>query len=165
MWGKFKGIILYIIKYLFIFLLCGSIYCILEILFKGAERGTHWTMFLLAGISGVCFIDGLNNIFTYEMDFLLQIFICAICITLEEYIVGITFNCNYSIWDYRNMPLNLDGQICLPFFFIWCGISTISIPLLDFIEYKIFKYLPETPPYYKICGKIIYKMKNIRKDK
>lgn len=153
---KIKELFYRMTKNLVIFLLCGTIYCIMEILFKGAERGTHWTMFVLAGISGVVVIDGLNNMFSYEMDFLLQIILCATFITIGEYMIGIVFNKNFSIWDYRQMPFNYRGQICLPFYLLWCLLSAIGIPFLDWIEWKVFHWMPETPPYYKVFGKKIF---------
>lgn len=157
--SKIKQYLLWMMKHFIIFLLCGSLYSAMEILFKGAERGTHWTMFMLAGLSGMLVIDGLNNLFTYEMDFLLQVLFCTLFITVGEYVVGIIWNQNYEIWDYRNMPLNLNGQICLTFSLLWASISAIAIPLLDWIEWKVFKYKLETPPYYKILGKVCFQFK------
>lgn len=104
-------------------------------------------------------IDGLNNLFTYDMDFLLQVLFCTLFITTGEYVVGILWNQNYEIWDYRKMPFNLDGQICLIFTLLWALISAIAIPLLDLIEWKVFKYKPETPPYYKIFGNMCFQFK------
>ena len=95
----------------------------------------------------------LNNKFTYEMDFLLQLILCALFATIIEFIFGIVFNSDYHIWDYRNMPLNLFGMICLPFSFLWMFIAAIVIPLMDWIDCYIFNYKPETKPYYKIFGK------------
>ena len=155
--SKLKRIISRIIQLIIVFLLSGTIYCIIEILFKGPERGTHWSMFILAGLAGVVFIDGLNNVFSYEMDYLLQGIVCSVMITIWEYFTGNIFNLDYSIWDYRNMPLNLDGQICLPFTLVWFLISMIFIPILDYVEWKWFKYKVETPPYYKIFGHIIFR--------
>ena len=149
-----------ILKEIVLFLFCGLIYSTIEIIYKGTERGTHWSMFVLAGICGVLFIDGLNNVFTYDMNFILQILICMICITVCEYIVGTIFNSDFSIWDYRNVFLNYKGQICVPFTLIWGLISFISIPILDYIEWKIFKYKPNTPPYYKIFGRKIFQFNN-----
>lgn len=160
--NKSKKIILRIFQLIIIFLLCGTAYSIMEILFKGSERGTHWSMFVLSGLAGVIFIDGLNNIYSYEMDFLLQSFISSIMITIWEYFTGNIFNLDYSIWDYRNMPFNFQGQICLPFTILWFVLAIIFIPVLDYIEWKIFKYKYDTPPYYKICNHVIFKFRKER---
>lgn len=141
-----------------IFLFSGSVYYAMEIVFKKSHK-SHWTMFILAGLAGAIFIDGLNNLFSYEMDFLLQIFICSTSITIGELIVGLIWNQDYSIWNYTNMPFNYMGQICLPFYFLWMLLSAIFIPFLDYIEWKVFDYKPEMPPYYKICNKVIFRFK------
>lgn len=141
-----------------IFLFSGSVYYAMEIVFKKSHK-SHWTMFVLAGLAGAIFIDGLNNLFSYEMDFLLQIFICSTTITIGELIVGLIWNQDYSIWNYTNMPFNYMGQICLPFYFLWMLLSAIFIPFLDYIEWRVFDYKPETPPYYKICNKVIIRFK------
>ena len=152
----FKKYFLVLFKELCLFLLCGTVYSLMEIIYKGTERGTHWSMFVLSGFCGILFIDGLNNIFSYEMDFLLQILICMVSITFCEYITGTLFNFDYSIWDYRDVAFNYKGQICLPFSIMWGLISFFAIPILDYIEWKVFKYKANTPPYYKIFGKKLF---------
>lgn len=141
-----------------IFLFSGSLYYTLEVILK-KTHSSHWSMFVLAGISSVLFIDGLNNLFSYDMDFLLQIFLCSTAITICELFVGLIVNTDYNIWNYTNMPLNYKGQICLPFYFLWMFLSFIFIPFLDYIEWKIFKYKPDTPPYYKVFGRKIFSFK------
>ena len=76
--NRFKKAFYILLKEVFIFLFCGSIYYIMEIVFKGTERSSHWSMFCLAGIAGVLFIDGFNNFFSYDMDYLLQILLFGI---------------------------------------------------------------------------------------
>ena len=58
---------------------------------------------------------------------------------LKNQIVGkYLVNQDLSIWNYSNMPLNIDGQICLPFTLIWCVISVIVVVLaiLAFVAYR-----------------------------
>ncbi|MEG1015264.1 MAG: hypothetical protein RSI33_13555 [Clostridia bacterium] len=31
------------------------------------------------------------------------------------------------MWDYRKTPLNLQGQICIPFTLAWCALSTAAL--------------------------------------
>lgn len=150
-----------ILCHLFIFLFSGTIYYALEVLFKTTHK-SHWTMFLLAACAGLFFIDGLNDLFGYEMNFLLQCFICATAITIGELFVGLHWNLDYEIWDYRNVPFNFKGQICLPYYFLWYLLSAIFIPFLDYIEWKWFGYESENPPYYKIFGKIIFRFRGDR---
>ena len=149
--GKFKSFM----KYLLLFTFSGYIYVCLELIFRGYS---NITMMFASSICAIPMII-LNNKFTYEIDFLLQLFLCAIFATLVEFIFGMLFNRDYSIWDYRNMPLNLYGQICLPFSLLWMIIAACVIPLMDWIDFYIFGYKPETKPYYKIFGRIIWRMK------
>lgn len=45
----------------------------------------------------------------------------AVIITIIELIFGYIFNIKYqmNVWNYENMPMNLFGQICLPFSALW----------------------------------------------
>lgn len=102
----------------------------MEVVYKDTHT-SHWTMFLLAGFSALFFIDGLNDLFGYNMDYLLQCFICATAIIIGELCVGLIWNSNFEIWDYRNMPFNFKGQICLPFYF--CGYFYLQFLFLFWI--------------------------------
>lgn len=68
-------------------------------------------------------------------------------ITLLEYVGGRIFNHDYSIWDYRHLPLNIDGYVCIPFWLIWFfGISPLAFWLDDKLEDEnidIFEYYKE----------------------
>ena len=63
---------------LFSFFFSGSVYCTIELIYR---QYTHFSMFILAGVVGI-FLYFLNNIFTYEMDYLLQIIIGTVFATL-----------------------------------------------------------------------------------
>ena len=45
----------------------------------------------------------------------------ALLITALEFTVGVADNLvmGWNVWDYSDMPLNLYGQICLPFTGLW----------------------------------------------
>ena len=58
-------------------------------------------------------------------------------ITLVEYTAGLLVNRNYTVWDYRNMPLHLHGQICLPFSLLWLPISLFAMYLYRLLDKKI----------------------------
>lgn len=143
-------------EHLLVFISVGTTYFIIECLFK--QKISHWSMFLLSGTVGLIAMT-LNDRFTYEMDYLLQILICTIISTILEYCVGVTLNADYNIWDYRELSLNLNGQICLLFSCIWAILFAILIPILDYVEWKVFSYKIDSPPYYKIFGKKIFQFK------
>lgn len=144
------------IQYISIFLISGFIYCGLELLVR---QRTHITMFFLGGMCGLI-ISGLNNVYTYELDFSIQIILSMFIITLFEYIFGVIFNQDYTIWDYRDLPFNINGQVQIYFSLLWGGISIFAIPFLDYIEYTVFNYRIDTPPYYKLFGKVIFQFKD-----
>ena len=52
---------------------------------------------------------------------LLQCLCGALLITALEFTVGVADNLvmGWNVWDYSSMPLNLYGQICLPFSGLW----------------------------------------------
>ena len=58
-------------------------------------------------------------------------------ITGVEFLAGLLVNRNYTVWDYRNMPLNIKGQICLPFSLLWVPIGFGAILLYDVLDKKI----------------------------
>lgn len=108
----------------FIFLLGAFIYSFIEIVFRGH---THWTMTLLGGVSGAV----LYCISAGDEPLLLKAFTGAIIITALEMCVGVIDNIilKWSVWNYSDLPLNLFGQICLPFSALW---FLLCIPALFF---------------------------------
>lgn len=134
-----------------IFLFSGAVYVMIELLYRGFS---DWSMFVLAGFLGIV-ISLVNNniIMSYDSEFCVQVLFCTLCCIAGEYLVGITLNSDFHIWDYRNLPFTFgDGQLNLFFCGAWMLICTISIPLLDYIEWRFFG---EEKPYYKILGKIV----------
>lgn len=135
----------YLLKEFILFLIGGGIYYLFEMLWRGYS---HWTMFILGGICFVI-IGLLNEQYDYNMPLVEQMFSSMIIITTLEFISGVILNIilKMNIWDYSNMPLNLFGQICIPFMIIWFFLSPIAIVIDDYIRYFIFK---EEKPHYKI---------------
>jgi uncharacterized membrane protein len=60
-------------------------------------------------------------------------------ITAVELVTGLLVNRDYSVWDYRDMPGNFHGQVCLPFFFLWIPLSLAAMGLYALAQ----KHLPE----------------------
>lgn len=151
-----KKIIKFFLKIIFIFSFSGGLYLLLELIYK---QHSDISMYLLAGSLGIVALL-FNNIFTYETDFSFQCIMLMLLATLLEGIVGNIVNINYTIWDYRNLPLSFwNNQINLFFCCIWFILFFIIIPLLDYIEWTLFDYKPDVPPYYKIFGKIRFQFK------
>ena len=140
-----KKIIKLIIKYVVLFVMGGLVYMSLEILWRGY---THWTMGILGGICFIC-LGLINELLSWETPLVLQMFIGSIIITVLEFITGCIVNLwlGWNVWDYSNLPLNLLGQICLPFSILWYFISAIGIVIDDYIRYI---YFDEERPRYKL---------------
>ena len=58
-------------------------------------------------------------------------------ITMVELIAGLLCNRSYGVWDYRHMPLNYRGQICLPFSLLWVPISLVAMWLYAWADRMI----------------------------
>ena len=151
-----KKVLKVIAKLIFTYALCGGLYLMIEMLWR---NHTFLSMFWLAGFLGL-FAMFFNNIFSYETDYIIQVLSVSIIATFFEGLFGNVYNMDYAIWDYRNLPLSFwNDQINLIFFLFWIIIVAIIIPILDYIDWKLFNYKPDTPPYYKVFGKIIYQFK------
>lgn len=131
-----------IFKYFILFSIGGLLYMLIEIWFSGS---THWTMGILGGI---CFIlIGLIDSY-YALPLYKQMLLSAILITALEFIAGAILNLGFhlAIWDYSMLPLNILGQVCLPFSILWFFLSLPAILLDDWIRYSFFG---EAKPQYK----------------
>lgn len=92
-------------------------------------------------------IGGVNEYIPWEIPLWLQAGIGAVIITVLEFICGCIVNLalGWNVWDYSNTPLNILGQVCLPFTIIWFLISHAGIVLDDYLRYWLFK---EEKPHY-----------------
>lgn len=133
---KICFIIANIIKELMLFTFGGAVYVLIECLWRGYS---HPTMFI---VGGICFVivGLLNEMFTEEMSLLTQSVIGSIIITIVEFISGYILNIKLgmNVWNYSNMPLNVMGQICLPFFLLWIIIAGFAVVVDDIFREVIF---------------------------
>ncbi len=95
------------------------VYGTIEILTRG---WTHWSMLLAGGIC-VCTMYYAAN-FT-RLPHWQKWILSAMIITTVEFLCGILFNLRlgWHIWDYSTRPMNLLGQICPKYTFIWLCLS------------------------------------------
>lgn len=128
-----------------LFCIGGVLYLATEIAWRGH---THWTMFIAGGL---CFVlvGAINELFTWELPFVMQCVIGAAVITLVEFVAGLIVNVwlGWNVWDYSGTPFNIMGQICLPYSVLWCLVAAIAIVLDDYIRYWFFG---EEKPRYKL---------------
>ena len=104
-----------IIKILILFLTGAVGYSIAEILFRGY---THWTMSLTGGVIFLV-LFGIHSV--KDLSFFKKCLLGSAVITAFEFTVGVIVNIilRWNVWDYSDVPLNILGQICLPFTIIW----------------------------------------------
>ena len=133
-----------ILKYFILGWFGGSTYCSLEVIFRGRS---HWSMVVLAFILFLL-IGSLNNLFPWEMSLAKQGAIGACIVTVLEFITGCIVNIwlGWNVWDYSNMPLNILGQVCLPFSLLWILLSIVCIIVDDYLRYLMFN--EQMPHYY-----------------
>ena len=141
-----------IIGKLGLFLSCGFIYCMIEILFRG---WSHWSMFVLAGFLGVFCVDSVNNVLSFDCDYIVQILISTILCIIGEGISGIILNVwlQLNVWDYSKMAFGtfFFGQCNVIFCAAWALIiGLFAILYCDAYNYYILKIEP--CPYYVIFG-------------
>ena len=101
-----------------LFLLGGGGYVFLELLYRGRS---HISMFLAGGF---CFLLlGRLERTRPRLPSLLRPVVGAGIITMVELAFGMLFNRNYTVWDYRGLPGNYQGQICPKFFLMWIPLA------------------------------------------
>ena len=141
-----------LIPYTVIFLVSGFIYTALEILWRGYS---HWTMFVCAGLCGLAMANINNNWLEFDTDFRIQVVASALICILMEFIFGIIFNGDFTIWDYRGLWGTihwLGDQVNVLFFGVWMVISLFGLPLLDWMQWKLGF---AEKPYYRIGREVI----------
>lgn len=112
----------------------GCAYVGLEFLWRG---WSHGSMFLAGG---TCFLLlGQMNSTRPRLPLPLRAVMGAVVITSVELLTGLLFNRDYSVWDYRDMPANFHGQICLPFFLLWIPLSLGAMGLYRLAQYAMEK--------------------------
>ena len=116
-----------------LFTVGGGAYMGLELLWRG---WSHGSMFLAGGS---CFLL-LGELDKKQLPIPIRAALGAGVITMVEYAAGLLFNRSYAVWDYRDQPLNLHGQICLPFSLIWMPVGLGGMMLYRLLDKKI---LPE----------------------
>ena len=127
---KFKSIIIWITG--------GLVYGLIEIMWRGY---THWTMLLLAMCVSIP-LDAFNEVITWDVPLWKQSVLGGTVITIAEFLAGVFLNIclGLAIWDYSNLPFNLLGQVCPQYWFAWCLLTMIAIPIFDWERYFIYKF-------------------------
>ncbi len=119
-----------------LFYLGGCAYMGLELLWRGRSHGSMFT----AG--GLCFLL-IGHLGEVEPRLRLpwRALAGAGIITMVELAAGLAANRDYSVWDYREMPGNLWGQICPAFMALWIPVAALAIGLYALLDKRLGKRL------------------------
>ncbi len=120
------------IKPFLFFITGGAAYVGLELLWRGRSHGSMF----LAGGSCFLLLGKLSKV-RPRLPLILRGVAGAGVITMVELLAGLMFNRTYRVWDYRNLPLNFHGQICLPFFLLWIPLSLVGMELYALLDRKV----------------------------
>lgn len=85
-------------------------------------------------IAGGCSTIIISRIRKMHLHPLIKAMLCGVGISGIEYVCGLLWNKHYTIWDYRNQPCNLHGQICLSYSLLWCLLSFVVMKTMNAIE-------------------------------
>ena len=114
---------------LLIFLIGAVGYGTIELVWRGF---THWTMLITGGI---CFLM-IYNLYDYFENTppVLKAVLGCFVITAVEFCAGMLINIKFglNVWNYSDLPMNLLGQICLPYSLLW---FMLSFPLVFFCKW------------------------------
>lgn len=125
-----------LLKQLVLFVIGGSIYIDIELLWRGH---THSSMFFLGGLCFVC-CGLLNEYISWEMRLHYQMLLGTAIVTVLEFIAGCILNLwlGLNVWDYSELPYNLLGQICVPYCLLWIPLVLLAILLDDWVRWRFF---------------------------
>lgn len=111
-------------EFLIVYLLGAVLYGTAENLWRG---WTHWSMLLLGG---ACF-SLMYLISAAPLPFAAKLLFSALGITVLEFLTGCLVNLSlgWQVWDYSALPLNILGQVCPLYSFLWLLLSAPGLLL------------------------------------
>lgn len=116
----------------------GTLYTCLEFLWRGYS---HSSMFAAGGL---CFLlVGRLDENRPRLPRLVRTVLGAGIITAVELVFGLLVNRDYRVWDYRELPANFLGQICLPYSLLWIPVSSAAARSYRFFS-SLIKLRPGT---------------------
>ena len=134
-----------LLKHLVLFLTGGLLYGGIEILWRGF---THPAMILVGG-AAFLLVGGLNDWFPWALSLFDQGLLGGTVITGVEFLSGVVLNrwLELGIWDYSDLPFHVLGQICLPFWVLWCFLAVAAVLADDYLRWWLFG---EAKPHYRL---------------
>ena len=120
-----------ILKKTLLFAAGGTGYVGLEMLWRGRSHGSMF----LAGGSCFLLLGRLDRV--RRMPLPLRAVAGSGVITAVELLAGLIANRDYRVWDYRDLPLNFLGQICLAYSLLWIPVSLGAIGLYRLLDKQL----------------------------
>lgn len=117
-------------KQFLLFYLGGMLYCGLELMWRGRSHGS---MFLLGG---ACFLV-LGKVGALKLNLVSRAVLGGALITVGELAMGLLVNRGFQVWDYRSLPMNFCGQICLLYTLFWMMLSPVGFVVYRHAERKL----------------------------
>ena len=114
-------------KVIGMFCLGGAAYVGLEFLWRGRS---HVSMF---AAGGACFLL-LGQLQKTKLPLPVKAAAGAVGITAVELATGLAVNRRHQVWDYRGVPLNYRGQICVPYSLLWVPVSLGGMALYGLLD-------------------------------
>ena len=118
------------------FLLGGLFYILLEMAWRGRS---HVSMFITGGF---CCMVLAALFLRQEMSWPLRFIVSGLVISSAEFLTGVLVNIRLKkqVWDYRLLPCNLYGQVCLSCSLLWCCMA-LPIYLLGLYIQTLMNHL------------------------
>lgn len=103
-------------------------YGLIEVLWRGR---THWSMLLAGGLCFVMFAAIAEK--WRHRSLVFKASLCALGVTAVEFVFGVIFNLilHKNVWDYSDEPLNIMGQVCPLYTFLWGILALGFVPLAE----------------------------------
>ncbi len=82
---------------------------------------------------------GGRYLFAVIMSFFVNMIVCASI----DFTLGITTNADYHLWDYRNMPFNFMGQVCLQNTIVYTTAATLIVWIVYPAMDRLLRKMPQ----------------------
>ena len=115
-----------------LFLTGSCAYPTLEMAWRGH---THYSMALAGGVC-LCIIDHICCGMLEGRSLFTRCLAGSGLITGVEIAAGIIVNqvMGLGVWDYSDMPMNIMGQVCLPYSVLWFGMTLPAMALCGLLR-------------------------------